>query len=101
MQNRMRLRYLSPAPLEDDFSPYSTYGGAWERYSLPLGNGFFGANIFGRLATERVQISDPTLCNPYYVPKTVPRHRSCACGVNSMAELLMDFKHEGATDYER
>ena len=100
-QNPMRLRYTSPAPVIDDFLPYSTYGCAWERYSLPLGNGFFGANIFGRLGTERIQISDPTLCNPYYVPKTVPRIKSCASGVNSMAEILIDFNHEDAFDYER
>ena len=100
-QTEMRLKYYSSAPVWDDFSPYSTYGGSWERYSLPLGNGFFGANVFGRLGVERIQISDPTLANPYYVPKTVPRQRSCASGMNSMAELLFDFSHEGATDYER
>lgn len=97
----MKLRYLSPAPVIDDFLPRSTYGCSWERYSLPLGNGFFGANVFGRLGTERIQISDPTLCNPYYVPKTVKRWLSCASGVNNMAELLIDFGHENAIDYER
>lgn len=100
-QNPMMLRYTSPAPVIDDFLDYSTPECAWERYSLPLGNGFFGANVFGRLDTERIQISDPTLANPYYVPKTIKRRRSCASGVNSMAELLFDFGHEGATDYER
>lgn len=97
----MRLRYTSPAPVIDDFLSYSTSGCAWERYSLPLGNGFFGANVFGRLATERIQISDPTLANPYYVPQKIQRRRSCASGVNNMAELLLDFGHEGATEYER
>lgn len=100
-QNQMRLKYYSPAPVIDDFLPYSTYGCAWERYSLPLGNGFFGANVFGRLGVERIQISDPTLTNPYYVPKKIQRRRSCASGVNSMAELLFDFSHEGALNYER
>ena len=100
-QNPMILRYTSPAPVIDDFLDYSTPECAWEKYSLPLGNGFFGANVFGRLGTERIQISDPTLANPYYVPKTIPRRRSCASGVNSMAELLFDFGHEGASDYER
>ena len=99
-QNVMKLRYDRPAPIMDDFLHYSTSGCAWEKYSLPLGNGFFGANVFGRLGTERIQISDPTLANPYYVPKTIPRRRVCASGVNNMAELLFDFNHEGATDYE-
>ena len=100
-QNPMMLRYGAPAPVVDDFLHYSTYDNAWERYSNPLGNGFFGANVFGRLGTERVQISDPTLCNPYYAPKVVKRRASCASGVNNMAELLFDFGHEGAVDYER
>ena len=101
-QNPMLLRYTSPAPVIDDFLEYSTPECAWEKYSLPLGNGFFGANVFGRLGTERIQISDPTLANPYYVPKSKPRIRSCAAGVNNMAELLFDFGHDqGATDYER
>lgn len=99
-QNPMRLKYDRPAPMKDDFLSYSTYDNAWERYSLPLGNGYFGANVFGRLGTERVQISDPTLANPYYWPKTMPRRASCASGVNNMAELLFDFGHDGATDYE-
>lgn len=99
-QNVMKLKYNRPAPVIDDFLSYSTPECAWEKYSLPLGNGFFGANVFGRLGTERVQISDPTLTNPYYVPKTIPRRRSCASGVNSMAELLFDFGHEGAENYE-
>jgi len=96
----MRLVYGRPAPVIDDFLNYSTYDCAWEKYSLPLGNGYFGANVFGRLGTERVQISDPTLANPYYVPKTVPRRQSCASGVNNMAELLFEFGHEGASSYE-
>ena len=100
-QNPMILRYDAPAPFKDDFLDSSTYENSWERFSLPLGNGYFGANLFGRLATERVQISDPTLSNPYYAPKKVPRRISCASGVNNMAELLFDIGHEGALDYER
>ena len=100
-QNPMILRYGAPAPIKDDFLDSSTYENSWERFSLPLGNGFFGANLFGRLLTERVQISDPTLANPYYAPKKVPRRISCASGVNNMAELLFDVSHEGATEYER
>ncbi len=99
-QNIMMLKYNRPVPIIDDFLPYSTYDCAWERYSLPLGNGFFGANVFGRLGTERIQISDPTLANPYFWSKNVPRRQSCASGVNNMAELLFDFNHEGAADYE-
>ena len=100
-QNPMILRYDAPAPIKDDFLDSSTYENSWERFSLPLGNGFFGANLFGRTMTERVQISDPTLANPYYAPKKVPRRISCASGVNNMAELLFYIDHDKVYDYER
>lgn len=112
-QSEMILRYNRPVPILGDFARHSStvnYGAdvkryekadSWERYSLPLGNGFFGANIFGRLGTERIQISEPTLSNvQYYKRKHTERHGCNACGVNSFAELMLDFGHEGATDYE-
>ena len=35
----------------------------WERWSIPLGNGYFGANVFGRTETERIQITEKTLAS--------------------------------------
>ena len=113
MQSKMILRYNRPAPVLGEFARHSgtvNYGAgakryenanSWERYSLPLGNGFFGANVFGRLGTERIQISEPTLSNlQYYKRKHTERIGCNACGINSFAELMLDFGHEGAADYE-
>lgn len=33
----------------------------WERWSLPIGNGYMGASIFGGTSTERLQLTDKTL----------------------------------------
>ena len=112
-QSKMILRYNRPAPVLGEFARHSgtvNYGAgakryenanSWERYSLPLGNGFFGANVFGRLGTERIQISEPTLSNlQYYKRKHTERIGCNACGINSFAELMLDFGHEGAADYE-
>ena len=30
----------------------------WERWSLPVGNGYFGANVFGRTETERITVAE-------------------------------------------
>ena len=30
---------------------------AWEKYALPLGNGFIGAMLYGGIAVERVQLN--------------------------------------------
>ncbi len=35
----------------------------WESESYPIGNGYMGANIFGRTDNERIQITDKTLAN--------------------------------------
>jgi hypothetical protein len=37
------------------------YDKDWEYYSYPIGNGYIGANLFGRTDTERVQITDKTV----------------------------------------
>ena len=36
----------------------------WEKWSLPIGNGYMGVNVFGRTATERLQITENSLSNP-------------------------------------
>ncbi|MBR2460764.1 MAG: glycoside hydrolase N-terminal domain-containing protein, partial [Clostridia bacterium] len=100
-QKALSLKYSSEAPLGGELSTYACDNGAWERYSLPLGNGFFGANVFGRTVTERIQISEPSLSNPYYTPKTVPRKGCASAGVNSFAELFFEFCHAEPTDYQR
>ncbi|MCL2299608.1 MAG: glycoside hydrolase family 95 protein, partial [Firmicutes bacterium] len=53
----------------------------WEQWSLPLGNGHFGVNVFGRTDTERLQITEASLGNPY------------PDGMNNFAEVLIDFDH--------
>ena len=64
----------------------------WERWSLPIGNGYVGANVFGRTDTERIQISEKTLANP---------HKSNLGGLNSFSETYIDFGHTSVSDYRR
>ena len=58
------LWYDSPAPnggsvhvIQHRGFPFDS---DWEKYSLPLGNGYMGVNLFGRTDTERIQISEDT-----------------------------------------
>lgn len=97
----MILKYSYPAPLAGEDARACVGEIAWERYSLPLGNGFFGANVFGRTEIERIQISEPSLTNPYYTPKNVPRKGCSAAGVNSFADIFLDFGHKNISDYRR
>ena len=99
-QIRDRLFYRHPAPAVDDFCPYLMERRGWERYSLPIGNGFLGATVFGRLETERIQVTENSMFNPYCFPKDKRVHM-CAGGLNNLAEILIDVNHALATDYER
>ena len=67
----------------------------WQNWSLPLGNGFVGANVFGRTETERIQITEKTLANPWQLPKTVNGNTSYpeVAGLNNFSETYIDFGH--------
>lgn len=64
----------------------------WEAHSYPIGNGFMGANVFGRTDVERIQITDKTLTNgaPYGTG-----------GMTNFAEVFIDFDHYDVEDYKR
>ena len=47
----LRLWYESPA--EDSYN-------GWEKWSLPLGNGYMGASVFGGVEYERIQLTEKT-----------------------------------------
>ncbi len=80
MSNWM-LRYSKPATDSVE---------GWERESLPLGNGFLGANVFGGVARERVQITENTLENEG--PKG---------GLTNFAEVYVEFPHDSGEEYLR
>ncbi len=64
----------------------------WESWSYPIGNGYMGANIFGGLDTERVQITEKTLHN---------RGAYNRGGVTNFVELYIDFDHRNPKNYKR
>ena len=74
----------------------------WDEQSLPIGNGYMGASVFARLDTDRVQIADKTLANPYRSDPSGKLGHSRG-GLNSFADIYIDFNHdfEAATDYRR
>lgn len=64
----------------------------WEAHSYPIGNGYMGANIFGRTDMERIQITEKTLTNgaPYG-----------SGGMTNFAEVFLEFNHYEADHYKR
>ena len=76
----MELRYKTPAERSNE---------GWEKYSLPIGNGYSGASVFGGTDVERVQFTTNALANPFRLG-----------GVSNFLELFIDF-NDKAEKYER
>ncbi len=71
----------------------------WERMSFPMGNGHMGVNLFGRVATERLQITENSLVT--HPSQYIKWHWSC--GLENFAEVYIDFPHafHQVTGYSR
>ncbi len=101
MNKPLILEYKSPAPYYADFfrariddKPYA----GWEKWSLPLGNSHFGASIFGRTGTDRIQITENSVANPLIPVKTWKKGSG---GTRSFGDLIFEFGHEAPKDYHR
>lgn len=91
-----RLWYNEPAadrggriPVNESDRPIDT---DWERWSLPVGNGYMGASIFGGTNTERLQLTDKTM----YIKGLWGSETQTAFG-----DLYLDFFHTLHTNYQR
>lgn len=102
-QNKMRLWYTSPAPRSGMYTePYpNPEHRVWEKWSLPLGNGYLGACIFGFEDRERIQITENSLANPFMKTKTSAFPFPRSYGLDNFGELYIDFGHGNVTEYVR
>lgn len=103
-QKPLKLFYDEEAPYGNETMSEGTANSeddGWERWSMPLGNGYVGANVFGRTETERIQLTEKTLANPYYHPN--PSKTIVVGGLNNFSETYIDFGHTNSavTNYER
>lgn len=62
----------------------------WETQSLPVGNGYFGASVFGGAVKDRVQFTTNEFANVYSLG-----------GVTSFADLYIESEFGETTNYER
>ncbi len=101
----LRLHYDEETPYGNENAyqwPSNIPNDGWDKWSLPIGNGYFGVNVFGRTETERVQITEKTLANPYYRYDSDNTKYSLG-GLNNFSETYIDFGHTNSavTDYSR
>lgn len=85
---KLNLRYDKPAENSDR---------GWEEYSIPVGNGYMGVNIFGGIECERLQITENSMVNPGEGEPT----SADIGGLTDFAEIYIKFPHKNVTDYER
>ncbi|MBQ9797693.1 MAG: glycoside hydrolase family 95 protein [Clostridia bacterium] len=99
------LRYTKEAPYGYENRTFFSFGDpprkddGWERWSLPIGNSYMGASVFGRTETERLQITE----NSLYNPADWSHERFHNAGLNSFCEVYLDLGHpfEEVRDYSR
>ena len=105
----LKIWYDEEAPFINEGSPEASMMAGqdigWQNWSLPLGNGFFGANVFGRVETERIQISEKTLANPWQRVQVTNGVTSWpqVAGLNNFSETYIDFDHNASavSNYSR
>jgi alpha-L-fucosidase 2 len=64
----------------------------WENWSLPIGNGYLGASIFGRTDTERIQLTENSLSN---------KGQYNIGSLTNFGEILIDFNQQNISNYVR
>jgi alpha-L-fucosidase 2 len=88
---KYELKYSTPAPDSN---------AGWEDLSIPLGNGYFGVNLFGGVETERLQLSEKTM----FMRDTTQSHTSYKrTALSNFGETYIDFPHSLAnvSNYQR
>ena len=100
----LKLWYDEEAPKINENASNPFFDGkednGWQQWSLPIGNGYFGACVYGRTETERVQITEKTLGNPSK-NMTVNSKSSSFGGLNNFSETYIDFGHTDVSNYVR
>ncbi len=100
-QAEMTLRYTRPAPLinEGHFARQNDHPMAgWEKWSLPLGNSYFGVSVFGRIEIERLQITENSVANPNLPCK---HWRDGSGGTRTFGDIYIDTFHTDVENYKR
>lgn len=101
MKTPLYLEYTSPAPDYADFFRARVDdkpNAGWEKWSLPLGNSRFGASLFGRTETDRIQITENSVANP---PIRGNSWKQGMGGTRSFGDLIFEFGHKAPTRYRR
>lgn len=101
-EKKSRLYYDCPPPrsVDPNHHEFGDDDLVWQYHSLPLGNGHFGASVYGYTDEDRIQITENSFSNPYIAS---PPHIGgrCRAGLTSFANIHLHFGHENIQNYKR
>ncbi len=100
-QAPMRLWYTIPAPTFCEHDPAYQKNhplAGWEKWSLPIGNAYFGASVFGRVESERINVNENSLANPAI---WATKRWQGNAGTRTFGDIYIDTGHTDCTDYVR
>ena len=101
----MKLHYSAPPKrfINGTRDAYDNERLIWEKHSLPLGNGFIGASVYGYVEGEDIIITENSFLNPEEWHVSYDNPNNYAGGLACFAKLHIDFDHKesDATDYSR
>ena len=88
----------------DEEAPQTMKG--FEEWSLPIGNGYMGLNVFGGVETELISVTENSMFNPYVdtgttTPGGEERCKSATGGLSTLAKTYIDFNHSNVSNYQR
>jgi len=88
----------------DEEAPQTMKG--FEEWSLPIGNGYMGLNVFGGVETELISVTENSMFNPYVdgnstTPGGEERCKSATGGLSTLAKTYIDFGHGNVSNYQR
>lgn len=70
----------------------------WEKWSLPLGNSYMGASVFGRTEVERIQITENSVSNPSLRGS---HWRDGSGGTRTFGDIYIETGHDVVSAYSR
>ncbi|OHT13067.1 hypothetical protein TRFO_03496 [Tritrichomonas foetus] len=102
--NDLRMWYDKPSPDIPMKPPQKGYPNeVWEQNTLPIGNGFIGANIYGEIACERLSFNEETLwiggpseSRPDYMGGNLPEKGRYGETLKEIREMYENHDDDGA-----
>ena len=91
-KKRLFYNRITPKTVDNETHEFCDDDLLWQLHTMPLGNGYFGACVYGYTDDERIQITENSFANPYACLLPGMKGR-IAAGITSFANIYLHFNH--------